>query len=288
MARVLVLGGGGMAGHMVRVILSERGHKVAAVARTHSSEWAHLDVTDTTCLEEYLKANRPEIIVNCVGVLIKESKSNPERAIRINALLPHVLSRLSLEHGCRLIHLSSDCVFSGKSGPYLETDLRDADDIYGRTKTLGELTNDRDLTIRTSIVGPELRVDGTGLFTWFMRQNGKIKGYACAVWSGVTTLELAKAVDVAILEGTTGLVHLTNGKSISKYELLRLFQELWQRNAVEIVFDESEVSYRALLCSRADYTYPVPSYRTMLEEMKAFMDSHRELYTCYETTTSRN
>ena len=186
--------------------------------------------------------------------------------------------------GFRLIHMSSDCVFSGANGPYRESDRRDADEVYGRTKALGEIVNDRDLTIRTSKIGPELNAGGSGLFNWFMAQQGRIKGFAEAMWSGVTTLELAKAVDAAINEYTTGLVHLTNGQAISKYELLMLFREIWKRDDIDVERDTSRKSNRGLLRTRSDYRYQVPTYRSMLEEMKSFMDAHRALYQFYEIT----
>jgi len=133
-----------------------------------------------------------------------------------------------------------------------------------------------------------LKPGGSGLFNWFMSQHGKIRGFTKALWGGVTTLEMAKAVDAAIAQGTTGLLHLTNGKPISKYDLLALFKETWNRNDIIIDRDDTRASDRSLLCSRTDYYYAVPSYRTMLEEMKDFMDKHQELYRFYEKTTSRN
>lgn len=276
-----------MAGHMVRLLLIERGHDVYSIGRSVSPDWDAVDVEDDRRLKDYIAQKRPEVVVNCIGILINESKINPERSIRINSLLPWILSRLGSEFSYRLIHLSSDCVFSGKSGPYREDDFRDADDTYGRAKAMGELMNERDLVIRTSIVGPELKTNGTGLFGWFMRQSGKINGYACAQWSGVTTLEMAKAVNSAIGKGTTGLIHLTNGNPISKYDLLLLFKEIWKRFDIEIERDVSRVSDRSLISTRADYLYPVPSYREMLVAMKAFMDKHQELYNIYEKSAVR-
>ncbi len=277
-----------MAGHMISLVLGDRGHEVLSIQRTEALNCDRVDVEKNEDLRNYIISKKPDVVVNCVGVLIKESEDNPERSIRINSLLPRMLSRLGRENHFRLIHLSSDCVFSGRNGPYSEEDFRDADDVYGRTKALGEIINDRDLTIRTSIVGPDIKKEGSGLFSWFMRQRGTIKGYACAMWGGVTTLELAKAIDILIAEGTTGLVHLTNGKAISKYDLLKLFQILWERDDVVIEFDESYISYRGLRSSRMDFQYIVPSYRAMLEDMKAFMVEHEELYCLYEKNTINN
>ena len=126
-------------------------------------------------------------------------------------------------------------MFSGKKGNYSETDFRDADGVHGRSKALGEIINDKDLTIRTSIIGPELKENGEGLFHWFMHQHGCANGFQTAIWGGVTTLELAKAIDVAIDQGVTGLIQLSNGLGISKYDLLHLFSRIWHKQDVEIL-----------------------------------------------------
>lgn len=288
MARILILGADGMVGHIARIYLSEKGHEVLAVARSNSHDWSYLDVENEVALLSYIAKTRPQIVVNCIGILIKDSEQDPERAIRLNSLLPQVLSRMGDSMGYRHIHVSSDCVFSGDHGPYSEGDRRDAEEVYGRTKALGEIDNDRDLTIRTSKVGPELKPGGSGLFNWFMTQHGTIKGYTKALWGGVTTLEMAKAIDVAIVEKTTGLVHLTNGTPISKYDLLSLFKEIWRRDDIIIEKDDTKSSDRSLVCVRKDFKYRVPSYRTMLEEMKSFMSAHQELYTFYEKNSTSN
>ena len=275
-----------MIGHVARIHLGSCGHSINSVARSESPEWDYLDLENEMALMGYIAAKRPEVILNCVGLLIKESEAEPERALRLNALMPRTLAKMGPAMGFRLIQLSSDCVFSGAGGPYREGDRRDADEIYGRTKAMGEIVNSRDLTIRTSKVGPELQPGGSGLFNWFMAQKGKITGFGQVMWGGVTTLETAKAIDAAIRDGISGLVHLTNGEAISKYDLLVLIKELWGRDDIQIERDDSRASNRSLVCTRSDYSYKVPSYRAMLEEMKAFMAEHRELYRFYEETTA--
>jgi len=278
MARILILGADGMVGHIARLYLSEHGHHVLSIARSSSPDWDLLDVENENALFSYIVARKPEIILNCVGVLINESEENPERAIRLNALLPRTLSRKGKEFGYRLIHISSDCVFSGESGPYCENDRCDANNVYGRTKALGEIVNSRDLTIRTSKVGPELKMDGSGLFNWFMNQRGQITGYTQAMWGGVTTLELAKAVDFIINNPITGLLHLTNNEAISKCALLELFSDIWGHKDIIIKYDGSKSINRSLLCTRNDFAYKIPTYRAMLEEMHEFMLIHLNLY----------
>ena len=221
--------------------------------------------------------SRPDIILNCIGVLIKGSKEHPDNAILINAWFPHLLKKLSDEVGAKLIHISTDCVFSGKKGNYTETDFRDADDVYGRSKSLGEIINNKDLTLRTSIIGPELKENGEGLFHWFMRQHGQVNGFNTAIWGGVTTLELAKAIDVAITQGTTGLVQLSNGTGISKYDLLHLFRKIWNKQDIEILpFDGNGIDKSIAKSEKFDYV--VPGYEEMLREQYDWMWGKRELY----------
>jgi dTDP-4-dehydrorhamnose reductase len=146
---------------------------------------------------------------------------------------------------------------------------------------LGELDNGRDITIRTSIVGPELKANGTGLFHWFMRQNGAIDGYRRVLWGGVTTLELARFVNACVTRPVTGLIHLTNGNPISKYDLLCLVREIWGKAMVSIRSVDTPVSNKGLLSTRTDTGYVVPSFQAMFEELHSFMARHPELYPFY-------
>ncbi|MDP2753831.1 MAG: SDR family oxidoreductase [Nitrospirota bacterium] len=278
MARVLVLGADGMVGHIARIYLSERGHDVVSIARSISPDWERLDLEDESALRSFLAVQHPEYVLNCVGVLIKESTEDPLRAIRLNALMPHVLESVAERYDFKVVQVSSDCVFSGKRGPYCEDDFRDADEIYGRTKALGELQNNRDLTIRTSKIGPELHPDGSGLFNWFMNQKGIIRGFTHVMWGGITTLEMVKIFEYVIEHPIAGLIHLTNNEPISKCELLELFAEIWDKKDVIIEHDETRIANRSLLCTRDDFNYCVPSYRVMLEDMHNFMLKHSALY----------
>ena len=206
MKKVLLFGATGMAGHIAYYYLLNTGkYEITNVVfRTPLTEDSIIvDVTNRDAVAEVVRRVQPEIILNCVGVLIKGSKEHPDNAILINAYFPHLLKKMADEVGAKLIHISTDCVFSGKRGNYTEDDFRDADDVYGRSKALGEVINDKDLTIRTSIIGPELKKNGEGLFHWFMNQHGEINGFKTAIWGGVTTLELAKAIDSAIMQNKT-------------------------------------------------------------------------------------
>ena len=183
--KILLFGATGMAGHMAYFYLSSLGRYeiVDVVFRTPLTDNSIIiNVTDKNSVAKLVRKQCPDIILNCVGVLIKGSKEHPDNAIYINAYFPHQLKALADEVGAKLVHISTDCVFSGHKGNYTEMDFRDADDIYGRSKALGEVVNDKDLTLRTSIIGPELKTNGEGLFHWFMNQTGQVNGYQTAIW----------------------------------------------------------------------------------------------------------
>lgn len=282
MKKVLLFGATGMAGHVVYYYLQSTGkYDISNVVyRTPLTEDSIIvDVTNRDAVADVVHRVHPEIIINCVGILIKGSREHLDNAILINAYFPHLLKRLSDEVGAKLIHISTDCVFSGKKGNYTEDDFRDADDVYGRSKALGEIINDKDLTIRTSIIGPELKENGEGLFHWFMHQCGEINGFRTAIWGGVTTLELAKAIDFSLDNGIVGLIHLSNGVGISKFDLLNLFKEIWGKDTVIKPYDGNEVDKSIEKSLRLDYE--VPSYRQMLVEQFEMMKSYSNLYSAY-------
>ena len=282
MKKVLLFGATGMAGHVVYYYLQSTGkYDISNVVyRTPLTEDSIIvDVTNRDAVADVVHRVHPEIIINCVGILIKGSREHPDNAILINAYFPHLLKRLSDEVGAKLIHISTDCVFSGKKGNYTEDDFRDADDVYGRSKALGEIINDKVLTIRTSIIGPELKENGEGLFHWFMHQCGEINGFRTAIWGGVTTLELAKAIDFSLDNGIVGLIHLSNGVGISKFDLLNLFKEIWGKDTVIKPYDGNEVDKSIEKSLRLDYE--VPSYRQMLVEQFEMMKSYSNLYSAY-------
>lgn len=205
-----------------------------------------VDVTDQHSLERLLNERQPQVIVNCVGVIKQRAEAKFAIAsITINALLPHKLAELSGRWGGRLIHFSTDCVFSGSRGNYAEKDFADADDLYGRTKFLGEVSTGNALTLRTSIIGREL-THFQSLLEWFLGQNHKkITGYRGALYSGVTTNYLAELA-VRIIEersDMSGLYQVT-APTISKFELLCLLRDAFGLD-VEIVPDDT------FLCNRS-------------------------------------
>ncbi|MDQ6990294.1 MAG: SDR family oxidoreductase [Mariprofundaceae bacterium] len=281
-SKVVVLGSLGMAGHIMTGYLRDtNAYQVVGVARQVGVFVDKvLDVTDFKALEGFLKTERPQFVINCVGALVSHAKENIASAILLNSYLPHFLSELGSKLHYKLIHISTDCVFSGKEGQYTEISYRDGDDNYARSKALGEVVNARDLIIRTSIIGPELKLNGTGLLDWFFKQTGEVTGYTQAYWSGVTTLELAKASHELIKQDIRGLYHLCPKDKISKYELLNLCKKVWEKDNKIIAFEAYKVD-KSLVNTRDDFQYARPEYNIMLNELKVWMESHPDLYSHY-------
>lgn len=284
MKKIAIIGAGGMAGHIVSLYLSGTGkYSVLNLARNSKVPPGCLpvDVKDVEAVSKSLVDFSPEVVINCVGTLVKESADRPGDAAFVNGYFPHFLEELVKENGWRLIHLSTDCVFSGLKGGYSESDFRDGKDFYAQSKAMGEVINGRDLTIRTSIVGPELKAKATGLFHWLMTSRGTVKGYEKVFWNGVTTLELAKAIDAFISAGTTGLCHLPSPEKISKHGLITLMRDTWGRKEPQIVPEPGVVSDKTLVSTRSDLPYTPRDYKTQFAELKAWMFSHKDLYAPY-------
>ena len=238
------------------------------------------DVTNKTTFEKVVTELKPDFIVNCIGILIHGS-SNVENAIYLNAYLPHQLKKISKNIGAKLIHISTDCVFSGDKGGYIESDIKDGKGVYSQTKQLGEIEDDVNLTLRTSIIGPELKDNGEGLFHWFMNQQGDITGFTRAIWSGVTTIELAKAVKWSIDHHITGLYHVTNNSSISKHDLLQLFQKYTKKDIFINQVDGKNVD-KSFIDTRLLMDYEIPSYERMVSDMIDLITNNRTLYSQYK------
>ena len=283
MKRVAVLGGTGMAGNAAVTYLEEQGYDVffMALDAPDSNKSKAIDATDIKALTDWLDMIRPDVIFNCLGVLQKASDTRPDIAILLNTYLPHYLAQKYNGTKTKVIHLSTDCVFSGANGGYTEKDFCDGKTMYDRTKALGEIVNDKDLTFRMSIIGPDRNVNGIGLFNWFMSQSGVINGYINAIWTGVTTIELARAVDAAIKQDLTGLYHLVPDKSINKYNLLLLFKETFNRTDIEIDPDDGVITDKTLINTRTDFDFKVKSYAEQIKDMYEWVEKHSSLYEHY-------
>lgn len=272
-----------MAGHIISIYLKEQGYNVDALSRREFKYCKNIiqDVTDFESLKKIVSNNKYDGVINAIGVLNESAENNKAEAVLLNSYLPHFLRKITKDSKTKIIHLSTDCVFSGKKGNYKEQDLKDGESFYDRSKSLGELDNDKDLTFRNSIIGPDLEMNGIGLFNWFMKQNQKINGYNKVYWTGVTTLTLAKAIENAIQSDLTGVYHLVNNKKISKYNLLKSFNEHFKNNRINIDKVNKPVSDKSLINTRKGFNFKVPDYNIMIKEMKSWIDNHKELYKHY-------
>jgi dTDP-4-dehydrorhamnose reductase len=281
--KILVLGSTGMLGHQVVNYLKGFSDFIVddiSYRNKLREGTVIVDAMSKSVLEEAIVKLKPDFIINCIGVLVKDSQDE-ERAIYLNAYLPHQLKMIAKNINSKLIHISTDCVFSGSKGQYIETDPRDGQGIYSQTKILGEVTDGANLTLRTSIVGPELKNNGEGLFHYFMRQDGFIPGFTKSIWSGVTTIELSKTIKWAIDNHITGLYHVTNNSSISKYELLQLFQKHTKKNISIRPFDGKNID-KSFIDTRLLIDYKIPSYDQMISDMVSFIANNRSLYSQYK------
>ena len=274
--KILVLGSTGMLGHVVSQYFFERQYEVLKTTRK-SNDPLYFDVEkDIKQLDKIVEQTKPDVVINCIGILNQKAEDNKTLAVIANSLLPHYIDQLSEKYSFKFIHISTDCVFSGNTGSYTEDSFQDATSFYGRSKALGEINNDRSVTLRTSIVGPDINENGIGLFNWFMKQTGEVQGFTNVIWTGVTTIELAKQIEFAIKNDLKGLYNVVNGDVIDKYSLLQLFKEKFNKE-IEIIPNGEQVSKKTLLPSQKCH-FDIPSYEQMIEEMKNWIIEHKELY----------
>jgi len=275
--KLMILGSSGMAGNMMSRYFKSHyaDYEIVDIARNGKLYPVkyHIDIEhDLTLLEEIITEEAPNVIINCIGLLVRESNDNPERAISVNSYFPHWLETVTKSTKTKIVHISTDCVFDGKKGFYSEKDIPNETNWYGRSKALGELNNNKDLTIRTSIIGTELKQNGSGLLEWARRQKEAVNGYTNCFWNGVTTYELAKFVDYMLFcyPDFSGLYHLNHPKKISKADLLGLIYKTYY-NDIKInpvtnpVLDKTLVNTR---CFEIKYTTPI--YEAQLREMYNF------------------
>lgn len=280
----LILGVNGMAGHMVAQYLIEQGHTVKGFAREHSPICDTItgDARNEKDIVHALHADTYDYVINCIGVLNRFVDANLADGIYLNSVLPHFVAKQLEGTNTKLIHISTDCVFEGTKGKYIEEDIPDATSYYGRSKALGEVVDEKNLTIRTSIVGPELKQNGIGLFHWFMSQQDEVYGYQKVMWSGVTTLQLAKAIVQDIETPQTGRYHLVNNQDISKHDLLVLFNQYCRKKRIEIGINDTLENDKTLRNTREFQPFTVPSYEVMIQEMGEWMELHPDIYEQYK------
>lgn len=281
--KILVLGASGMAGHIITLYFKEHGYDVMGFTRK-SINYCKNIVGDATKPEDVKAAilnDDFDIVINCIGILNQFAEENKSQAVMLNGYLPHFIADILRNHTTRLIHMSTDCIFAGNTGPYYEDSFPDGKIFYDRSKAIGEVDDEKNLTFRNSIVGPDPNEKGIGLFNWFMKQTGPVEGYTGAIWTGVTTLTLAKAMEAAIRENLTGIYNLVNNESISKYNLLALFNKYFRDGKIPINPNDKLQLDKSLRHKRMDFSFTVPSYEQQIKEMAEWVNSHKEFYPHY-------
>ena len=281
MLRILILGGSGMLGHQLwRHFSSKFPETYTTIRRTCSDYKNHGLLSSINVIEsvdarrfEFLKGViagiHPDIIINCIGITKRrEEEGNYIESIMLNSLLPHKLAEWGESQGAKIVNFSTDCVFDGKLGNYTEGSQTSAEDLYGRTKALGEISGKSSLTIRSSFIGQELQ-NGTELFEWFLAQTGAVKGFRNTIYTGLTTIELGRIVERLIVEypECSGLYHVSS-EPLSKYELLGLIREKLQLN-IDIIPDNTFKCNRSLNSKkfRREFNYSPPSWEDMIDEL---------------------
>jgi dTDP-4-dehydrorhamnose reductase len=282
--KFLVFGSSGMAGNTIATYLIQQGHDVTGFSRSSSVNILTIigDVTDNKFVKNVIDNGEYDCIINCIGILNQFAEENKEKAVYLNSYFPHLLVSLTKEMTTQVIFMSTDCVFSGEKGSYRESDVPDGKSFYDRTKAIGEVNDTKNLTLRSSIVGPDIKENGIGLLNWFMKQNDPIKGFTNAMWTGVTTLELAKIMEKAAAENAVGLINMVYKEPISKFNLLKLFNKYFLNNTLKIEPFEGFVTDKSLLRTNFNFEYEVPPYETMISEMASWTMKNTSNYPHYK------
>jgi len=279
--RILILGGDGMLGHQllkswqsshdVRVTLRQNRTEYTKYSLFHNgNSFYNIDVRNFDDVQKVAETFKPDAVINAVGIIKQRIEAQDAiMSLEINSLLPHRLSFLCQQLGCRLVHISTDCVFSGSKGNYMEDDLEDSGNLYGRSKLLGEVAGPHAITLRTSIIGLEL-TRKESLVEWFLKQRGSIRGFIKAIYSGFTTQELARIIEFVLLKHSSlsGFWHVASAP-ISKYDLLKKLGNYSNRKDIKIEPSDELVCDRSLNASHfLEATgYQPPSWDEMLKEL---------------------
>lgn len=282
--KILVFGCNGMAGHLVSLYLKEKGHDVVGFARSQSKFIKTIigDALDKNIVSNAIQSDKFDAIINCIGLLNQFAENNKAQAVYLNSFLPHYLVQLTNNINTQILHISTDCVFSGNRGQYTENDFRDGTTFYDRSKALGEIEDNKNLTLRQSIIGPDIKASGIGLLNWFMQQNTEITGYTGALWTGLTTLQLAKVIEEAVKVKAYGLYNMVPDNYISKYELLCLFNKYIRNNDVKIIpIDKISVN-KSLKRTKFNFACNIPNYEQMIKELANWMQTHKDIYPHYK------
>ena len=280
--RIVILGGSGMLGHKLWQYFSPKFPDTFVTLRRSQANYQKFNLFNNkeniffgvdalvfSEIEKVLRQTKPDIILNCIGITKRRAEMDDAvLAITVNSLLPHRLAAWGVKHKAKVVQFSTDCVFDGKSGNYLEDSPTCAQDIYGKTKALGELKTGNTLTLRSSFIGPEL-FERSELLEWFLSQTGEVKGFKKAIYSGLTTIELCRVVEKILVNypQAQGLYNVSS-EPISKYDLLMLIKQKMNL-AVKIIPEDKFCCNRTLnsLKFRSAFKYVPPTWGQMIEEL---------------------
>ena len=283
--KFLILGCNGMAGHTTALYLKEKGHDVYGLALEKSSLLDIPTFVGDARNEDFVRRvvcdGEYDAVVDLIGVLTKAADDNKSLATYLNSYLPHFLADITSGTKTQIIYKSTDCVFSGKKGNYTTEDIPDGQSFYARSKALGELTDDKNLTIRTSLIGPDLNADGSGLFNWFMNQHGEINGFTGAMWTGLTSVHIGRVIEECAKNRISGICHVVPERSISKYDLLCMLNRHFRNGSVKINPTSGVCADKSLVPSGIEFGFSIPDYESMICDMLAFITSHKNLYPHY-------
>ncbi|MBR6055414.1 MAG: sugar nucleotide-binding protein [Bacteroidales bacterium] len=280
--RVFVIGCNGLIGHVIALYFKERGHVVSGydpeladfVPQYRGSYYSGSQI------EAAIKEFKPDAIINCTAVVNQTAEDNKAEAAYINTYFPHLLEGLTAQTGIVVVHRSTDCIFSGAKGQYVLEDTPDATSFYARTKAVGELDNNKDITIRVSLIGPALKDDDGSLLNWYLKQQGSVNGYMNAIWTGLTTLEYAKTVENLLNQNAHGVFQAAPDSPVSKFQLISLFEKYFPAGRSIVPVNNKRVD-KSLVPFWGNYHIKIKDYEPQIIEMKEWIESHPDLYPAY-------
>ena len=270
--KILVLGCTGVVGHVVALYFKESGHEVY--------DGYDATIYDKGQMKKAISDIKPDAIINCTAIVNQAAEEDKAGAAYLNAYLPHLLESLTAGTNTVVVHRSTDCIFSGAKGQYVLEDWPDAKSFYARTKAVGELNNDKDITIRVSLIGPAQDDNDGSLLNWFLNQKGVVKGFANAIWTGLTTLEYAKTIERLLNQKAHGVFQAAPNSAISKYELINIFEKFFPGERTIVRVENNRVD-KSLVPYWANYDIEIKDYEEQVVEMKDWIENHPGLYPDY-------
>ena len=270
--KIIVLGCTGVVGHAVALYFKEAGHEVF--------DGYDATIYDKSQLRKTIDEVRPDAIINCTAIVNQAAEVDKAGAAYLNAYLPHLLETLTAGTNTVVVHRSTDCIFSGAKGQYVLEDWPDAKSFYARTKAVGELNNNKDITIRVSLIGPAQDEHDGSLLNWYLNQKGEVNGFVNAIWTGLTTLEYAKAIENLLNQKAHGVFQAAPKCAISKYELICIFEKYFPGGRTIVRVENNRVD-KSLVPYWDNYDINIKDYEEQIVEMKDWNEKHPGLYPAY-------